>query len=294
MKLWGGLAVVPAIAAAGTFQVRDPPASVYASAGRGHVGYYDFDNDTKHLFFWLAESRSDPANDPVVLWMSGGPGASSVAFGLFQELGPCLINGANATIPNPYAWNNNANIIFVEKRSVYFIFDEHLNPYDFRKPCPDGGLCYEEADWIAGYLNSSSMKLELGVPEDVAFNIIDYELGQYFDQSGDVSFDTVSWAGELLDKGYKVLVYAGNKDWFCNSAGEKNLVHNIRWRHQPAFQAQDFQTYTLDGKRIGLFKEEKALSFAEIFDAGHMVPAEKSKESLFLITSWIKGELTST
>ncbi|KAH0423273.1 carboxypeptidase y [Colletotrichum camelliae] len=441
MKLWGGLAVVPAIAAAGTFQVRDPPASVCASAGKGHVGYYDFDNDTKHLFFWLAESRSDPANDPVVLWMSGGPGASSVAFGLFQELGPCLINGANATIPNPYAWNNNANIIFVEtpvtnledaisdmfnfltafmgnfpqyshqdfyiigesyggtgvpalarkihhrqsspmaqlvrsttnvketkinlkgiglgnaqlsqklqwpgfyptgclgpnpvyndsvcaiieahmpqcesmlqvctdmdndadvcnnvldycrKRSVYFIFDEHLNPYDFRKPCPDGGLCYEEADWIAGYLNSSSMRLELGVPEDVAFNIIEYELGQYFDQSGDVSFDTVSWAGELLDQGYKVLVYAGNKDWFCNSAGEKNLVHNIRWRHQPAFQAQDFQTYTLDGERIGLFKEEKALSFAEIFDAGHMVPADKPKESLFLITSWMKGELTST
>lgn len=66
------------------------------------------------MFFWLAESRGEPRNDPVILWMSGGPGASSVAFGLFQELGPCLINGANSTRSNPYAWNNNANVIFVE------------------------------------------------------------------------------------------------------------------------------------------------------------------------------------
>lgn len=49
-----------------------------------------------------------------MLWMSGGPGASSVAFGLFQELGPCIIDGVDATKPNPYAWNNNANVIFVE------------------------------------------------------------------------------------------------------------------------------------------------------------------------------------
>ncbi|KAL3293477.1 carboxypeptidase y [Colletotrichum asianum] len=100
MKPSGVLAMVPAIAAAGTFRVLDPPASVCASAGKGHVGYYDF--------------GSDPVNDPMVLWMSGGSGASSVAFGLFQELGPCLIDGTNATRPNPYAWNNNANVIFVE------------------------------------------------------------------------------------------------------------------------------------------------------------------------------------
>lgn len=95
---------------------------------------------------------------------------------------------------------------YCRKRSVYFIFDEHLNPYDFRKPCPDGGLCYEEADWIAEYLNSPSVKRELGVSADITFNIIDYELGQYFDESGDVSFDTVAWAGELLDQVRRIIL----------------------------------------------------------------------------------------
>ncbi|KAF6794192.1 carboxypeptidase y [Colletotrichum sojae] len=440
--------------AAGSFRVREPPQGVCASAGAGQVGYYDFEDDSKHLFFWLAKSRGNPAKDPVVLWMSGGPGASSVAFGLFQELGPCIIDGVNATKPNPYAWNNNANVIFVDQpsdvgysysskpvtsleeamsdmygfltafmerfpeyasqdfyivgesyggtwvpalarkihhrqsspmaklirstsgveetrinlkgigmgnaqlsqklqwpgfyptgclgdnpvynestcsvieshlpqcdsllqtckdmnddpdvcnnvlnycreKSVYFIFDEKLNPYDIRKPCPDGGLCYEEAEWIGEYLNSSFVKRELGIPENTTFDLIDMQLGEAFEANGDVWHDSISWAGELLDQsdvdqGYKVLVYAGNKDWFCNSAGEKNLVHNIRWRHQPSFQAREYRSYQLDGEEIGVFKEANGLSFVEIFDAGHMVPADKPREAVFLLESWLEGDL---
>ncbi|EEQ99457.1 conserved hypothetical protein [Perkinsus marinus ATCC 50983] len=67
------------------------------------------------LFFWFFESRSDPAQDPLVLWLNGGPGCSSMT-GLFHENGPCKANDDGTdTELNPYSWNTRANLLFVDQ-----------------------------------------------------------------------------------------------------------------------------------------------------------------------------------
>lgn len=72
-------------------------------------------SDAHRLFFWFFESRNDPANDPIIVWMNGGPGGSSMV-GLFNELGPCIfdLDSAEPSV-NPWAWNNNASLLFLDQ-----------------------------------------------------------------------------------------------------------------------------------------------------------------------------------
>ncbi len=79
-----------------------------------YTGYIDVVEEDKHLFYWFFESRNDPKNDPIVLWINGGPGCSSTT-GLFFELGPSSISEGLKPVYNPYSWNNNASVIFLDQ-----------------------------------------------------------------------------------------------------------------------------------------------------------------------------------
>ncbi|KQJ96213.1 hypothetical protein BRADI_3g21565v3 [Brachypodium distachyon] len=48
------------------------------------TGYVEVDNS--HLFYYFAESERNPAEDPVLLWLTGGPGCSAF-HGLVYEIG---------------------------------------------------------------------------------------------------------------------------------------------------------------------------------------------------------------
>ncbi|KAH7267208.1 Alpha/Beta hydrolase protein [Fusarium redolens] len=90
------------------------PAKLGVDKVKQYSGYLDNEEEDKHLFYWFFESRNDPKNDPVVLWLNGGPGCSSLT-GLFLELGPASINKKIELVNNPESWNNNASVIFLDQ-----------------------------------------------------------------------------------------------------------------------------------------------------------------------------------
>ncbi|ETS82528.1 hypothetical protein PFICI_04404 [Pestalotiopsis fici W106-1] len=81
-----------------------------------------------HTFFWFFESRHDPANAPLSLWLQGGPGYSSMTAAL-GENGPCLVTSdSKDTVLNPWSWNNEVNMLYIDQPvQVGFSYDTLIN-----------------------------------------------------------------------------------------------------------------------------------------------------------------------
>ncbi|XP_056405987.1 lysosomal protective protein-like [Hyla sarda] len=68
----------------------------------------------KYLHYWFVECQEDPKSCPLVLWLNGGPGCSSLA-GLLTEHGPFLIHPDGRTLKNnEHSWNKIANVLYLE------------------------------------------------------------------------------------------------------------------------------------------------------------------------------------
>ncbi|CAK7340282.1 unnamed protein product [Dovyalis caffra] len=71
-----------------------------------YAGYVTVDeNQDRALFYYFVEAESDPASKPLVLWLNGGPGCSSVGAGAFGENGPFRPSGGGSLVRNDYSWN---------------------------------------------------------------------------------------------------------------------------------------------------------------------------------------------
>ena len=88
------------------------------------AGYVDFPPNSMlgvkhdypiHTFYWFFPSQNGKKDAPLVVWLSGGPGASSV-FALFTENGPCNFSkGATTPEANPWSWNKEYNLLYVDQ-----------------------------------------------------------------------------------------------------------------------------------------------------------------------------------
>eukprot|EP01084_Bolivina_argentea_P279994 478748_1 len=69
------------------------------------------------LFYWFVESLSgnNPSKTPLLVWLNGGPGASSL-FGFFSEQGPFRINKDAKTLSfHSDTWANKYHMLFVDQ-----------------------------------------------------------------------------------------------------------------------------------------------------------------------------------
>ncbi|XP_027354959.1 serine carboxypeptidase-like 18 isoform X2 [Abrus precatorius] len=83
----------------------------------GYVGVGE--REDVQAFYYFIESESNPKKDPLMLWLTGGPGCSALS-GLVFEIGPLAFKKEeyNGSLPNmvlrPHSWTKVSSIIFVD------------------------------------------------------------------------------------------------------------------------------------------------------------------------------------
>ncbi|KAI5016883.1 hypothetical protein ZWY2020_037261 [Hordeum vulgare] len=145
-----------------------------------HARYYRL--PTTHdarLFYFFFESRRHKKEDPVVIWLTGGPGCSS-ELALFYDNGPFYIADNMSLLWNEFGWDQESNLIYVDRPTgtgFSYSSDSHdtrhneagvindlydfLQYYDMRKPCV-GSLCYDFSN-LEKFFNLKSIRQSLGV-----------------------------------------------------------------------------------------------------------------------------------
>lgn len=82
---------------------------------RSYSGYFTVNKACEsNLFFWFYPAQKNPSGAPVVLFLQGGPGVSSI-YSLFVEVGPILFDRRKKLVNRKYSWNVKNNLLFIDQ-----------------------------------------------------------------------------------------------------------------------------------------------------------------------------------
>ncbi|KAJ6555139.1 alpha/beta-hydrolase [Mycena vulgaris] len=104
------------------FEVTGPLPNVTKPLARsfaGNVGVNRAGHPNATLFFWAFEKTNgsltgSSADDPWIIWLNGGPGASSL-LGLMTENGPIQVTGDYSIVQNKFSWDQLADMFWVDQ-----------------------------------------------------------------------------------------------------------------------------------------------------------------------------------
>ena len=120
-------------------------------------------------------------------------------------------------------------------------------------------------------------------------------------------FPTQYYLTALLERGVRVLLYAGVNDYLCNwvhsfhvrSAshltgyyiGNERMSLALEWTGRQRFASQPLREWSVDGNVAGLARSANGLTFVTVNDAGHMVQFLYSICLHIVVSSFSQGPL---
>ncbi|XP_048749568.2 probable serine carboxypeptidase CPVL isoform X2 [Ostrea edulis] len=79
-----------------------------------YAGFFTVNKTTNsNMFFWFFPAQTNPETQPVLLWLQGGPGGSSL-FGLFVENGPIMVDKDMKLSNRKVTWNTKYSMLYID------------------------------------------------------------------------------------------------------------------------------------------------------------------------------------
>ncbi|KAF9877097.1 hypothetical protein CkaCkLH20_05363 [Colletotrichum karsti] len=136
---------------------------------------------------------------------------------------------------------------------------------------------------IDSYLSSSDVKKALGVAGSIHFKGFSFDVFNRWEEIGDLWKSSAEYMNYLLDEGIRVLIYVGDKDFYCNAPGMRRLVNEgLNWHGHPFFRFRELVPWYYEARRVGRWKAYDQLTYAEIFDSGHLAPFDLPAELIVI------------
>ncbi|KAK8664818.1 hypothetical protein V6N13_084591 [Hibiscus sabdariffa] len=223
-----------------------------------YSGYVTVDSKAgRALFYYFAESPQNSSTNPLVLWFNGGPGYSSL-MGAMTELGPFRVNSDGETLfRNNYAWNNVANVIFVE------------SPV---------GAGFSYSNTTSDYQNTGDKSTE----KDAYIFLLNWleRFPQYKSR-------------ELYITDVQTALHANVTAWDLCNGDVDSIVPITSTRYVLNKLKLPIKTvwrpWTTDDEVGGYVMEYEGLTLVTVRDAGHEVPSYQPARALTMISSFLGG-----
>ncbi|EIW75294.1 carboxypeptidase Y [Coniophora puteana RWD-64-598 SS2] len=166
-----------------------------------------------------------------------------------------------------------------------------LNYYDYTKECEGGAeqSCYFLFTYMEKYLNRTDVRESINVDSSFSggFNISSQGVMDAFVSNFDQGHSSMPYVAQLLERGIRVLIYAGENDFICNTRSQELWMSSMEWSGKDVFAVQNVRSWEVDGKAAGKTKNAHALTYATIAGAGHMAPYDKPRETLEMLERWL-------